>query len=140
MKIFNWTLCVIYFFCGVKRTEPSNGSKRFLDSFPRIDRVDSEKNNHISHNQAIRHRIFKENPRCRIKKTLRPAKLDYTFYSIFSAYTRYRLNRLKIRHETLYEVKNSTVNSSVLLPPHTLSSYFQSLGQHQPLEILFTIL
>jgi len=109
----------------------------------------------ISHNQAIRHRIFKENHRCRIEKTLlnttegcarlgpsvpdRPAKLDYTFYSIFSAYRRYRLHRLKIRHETLY-VKNSTVNSSVLLPPHTLSSYFQSLGQHQPLEILFTIL
>ena len=29
---------------GVKRTEPCNGSKRFLDSFHRIDSVDSEKN------------------------------------------------------------------------------------------------
>ena len=34
--------------CGVKRTEPCDGSKRFLDSFPRIDFVDSEKNNNIS--------------------------------------------------------------------------------------------
>ena len=60
--------------------------------------------------------------------------------AIFSAYRRYRLHRLKIKCGSLYEVKNSTVNSSVLLPPHTLSSYFPSLGQHQPLEILFTIL
>ena len=48
--------------------------------------------------------------------------------AIFSAYRRYRLNRLKIRYETLSEVKNSTANSSLL-----------SFGQ-QPLEILFTIL
>ena len=96
MKLCRWIVCVIYFLIT-----------------------------NISHNQAIRHRIFKENPRCRIEKTLSPTKLDYTFYSIFSAYRRYRLYRLKIRHETLYEVKNSTVNSS--------------FGQ-QPLEILFTIL
>jgi len=59
--------------------------------------------------------------------------------SLFSAYRRYRLYRLKIRHETLF-VKNSTVNSSVLLPPHTLSSYFPSFEPQHPFEILFTIL
>ena len=30
----------------VKRTEPRSGSKRFLDSFPRISFADSEKNEH----------------------------------------------------------------------------------------------
>ena len=60
----------------------------------------------------IRHRIFLENPRCRIEKTLlsttggcarlgpsvpdRLAKLDYTFYSIIHLFFRYR-TRLYLR-------------------------------------------
>ena len=31
--------------------------------------------------RPIRHRIFRENPRCRIEKTYRSAQLTYTFYS-----------------------------------------------------------
>jgi hypothetical protein len=118
MNISSWTLFVVYFL--ITNIFDIGFSQKILDaeSRKRLEHLRCSKRFTTSHNKAI-----------------------------FSAYRRYRLNRLKIRYETLWKVKNSTVNSSILLPPHTLgrsskslSSYFPSLGQHQPLEILFTIL